>query len=174
MHLRLQDFKSVSEYNSALFKISSQLKLCGEKITDEDMLEKTYTTFHASNVLLQQQYRERKFTKYSELISCLLVAEQNNELLLKTTSLARPALHHSQKWMVPHLIIIEEIMVVGMDVVGKIRIKEYVLKIFQKGIPHLTTRSGIIMKHDNKGERKMNWNEFCLSQWSRRSHGLFW
>jgi hypothetical protein len=83
MHLRLQDFKSVSEYNSALFKISSQLKLCGEKITDEDMLEKTYTTFHASNVLLQQQYRERKFTKYSELISCLLVAEQNNELLLK-------------------------------------------------------------------------------------------
>jgi hypothetical protein len=52
MHLRLQDFKSVSEYNSALFKISSQLKLCGEKITDEDMLEKTYTTFHASNVLL--------------------------------------------------------------------------------------------------------------------------
>ena len=34
MHLRLQDFKSVSEYNSALFKISSQLKLCGENITE--------------------------------------------------------------------------------------------------------------------------------------------
>ena len=28
MHLRLQDFKFVSDYNSALFKISSQLKLC--------------------------------------------------------------------------------------------------------------------------------------------------
>lgn len=83
MHLRLQDFKTVSEYNSALFKISSQLKLCGEKITEEDMLEKTFTTFHASNVLLQQQYRERRFTKYSELISCLLVAEQNNELLMR-------------------------------------------------------------------------------------------
>ena len=47
------------------------------------MLEKTYTTFHASNVLLQQQYREHRFTKYYELIVCLLVAEQNNELLLK-------------------------------------------------------------------------------------------
>ena len=70
-------------HNSALFKISSQLKLCGEKITDEDMLEETYTTFHVSNVLLQQQYRERRFSKYSELIACLLVAEQNNELLLK-------------------------------------------------------------------------------------------
>ena len=78
LHLRLQYFKSVSDYNSALFKISSQLKLCGEKITDEDMLEKTYTTFNASNVLLQHEYRERRFTKYSELISCLLVAEQNN------------------------------------------------------------------------------------------------
>ena len=83
MHLRLQDFKSVSEYNSDLFKISSQLKLCGENITNEDMLEKTFTTFHSSNVLLQQQYRESRFTKYSELIACLLVAKKNNELLLQ-------------------------------------------------------------------------------------------
>ena len=47
------------------------------------MLEKTYSTFHASNVLLQQQYRERRFAKYSKSISCLIVAEQNNELLLQ-------------------------------------------------------------------------------------------
>ena len=83
IHLILQDFKSVSDYNSTLFKMSSQLKLCGKKVIEEDMLEKTFTTFHALNVVLQHQYRERCFTKYSELISCLLVAEQNNELLLK-------------------------------------------------------------------------------------------
>ena len=65
------------------------MKLCGEKITDHDMLEKTFSTFHASNVLLQQQYREKGFKKYSELISCLLVAERNNELLLKNHE-ARP------------------------------------------------------------------------------------
>ena len=53
MHLRFQDFKTVAEYNSTLFKISSKLQLCGEKITESDMLEKTYSTFHASNVLLQ-------------------------------------------------------------------------------------------------------------------------
>ena len=53
------------------------------------MLEKTFTTFHASNVLLQQQYRERSFKKYSELISCLLVAEQNNELSMKNNQ-SRP------------------------------------------------------------------------------------
>ncbi|KAL5743334.1 hypothetical protein ACOSP7_002212 [Xanthoceras sorbifolium] len=87
IHLRLQDFKTVTEYNSALFKITSQLKLCGETVTEHDMLEKTFSTFHASNVLLQQQYRERRFQKYSELISCLLVAEQNNELLMKNHEL---------------------------------------------------------------------------------------
>ncbi|XP_050160447.1 uncharacterized protein LOC126633997 [Malus sylvestris] len=54
IHLRIQDFKSVAEYNSAMFKISSQMKLCGETITEEDMLEKTFTTFHASNLPLQQ------------------------------------------------------------------------------------------------------------------------
>lgn len=83
MHIRLQDFKSVSEYNSTMYKIISQLKLCGENITDADMLEKTFSTFHASNIILQQQYREKGFKKYSDLISCLLIAEQNNELLMK-------------------------------------------------------------------------------------------
>nr|XP_028952699.1 uncharacterized protein LOC114822487 [Malus domestica] len=58
------DFKTVAEYNSTMFGISSQLKLCGETITEEDMLEKIFSTFHASNMLLQQQYRERGFTEY--------------------------------------------------------------------------------------------------------------
>ncbi|XP_021773969.1 uncharacterized protein LOC110737929 [Chenopodium quinoa] len=87
LNLRLQDFKSISEYNSAMFKITSQLKLCGKNITDVEMLEKTYSTFHANNVVLQTQYREKGFTKYSELISFLLVAEQNNELLMKNHEL---------------------------------------------------------------------------------------
>ncbi|CAN6708315.1 unnamed protein product [Malus baccata var. baccata] len=79
----LTDFKSVAEYNSALFRITSQMKLCGDTITEEMLLEKTFSTFHASNMLLQQQYRARGFTEYNQLISVLLVAEQNNELLMK-------------------------------------------------------------------------------------------
>ncbi|GAV61383.1 UBN2 domain-containing protein, partial [Cephalotus follicularis] len=81
--LRFQDFKTVSEYNSTLFKIVSQLNMCGEVITEDMLLEKTYRTFHASNMLLQQQYRLHGFTKYRELIGSLLITEQNNELLLK-------------------------------------------------------------------------------------------
>nr|XP_009784321.1 PREDICTED: uncharacterized protein LOC104232753 [Nicotiana sylvestris] len=34
-------------------------------------------------MVLQQQYREKGFKKYSELISLLLVAERNNELLMR-------------------------------------------------------------------------------------------
>ena len=53
------------------------------------MLEKTFSTFHASNLILQQQYREKGFKKYSQLIPCLLVGEQNSELLMKNHE-ARP------------------------------------------------------------------------------------
>ena len=70
-----------------MLKIIYKSKLCGEKVTEEDMLKKTYPTFHASNLLLQQQYREQNFKKYCESISCLLVAKQNNEFLMKTHNL---------------------------------------------------------------------------------------
>ncbi|KAK4737433.1 hypothetical protein R3W88_001130 [Solanum pinnatisectum] len=63
MHLQFQDYKIVIEYNSVVFRITSQLKLCGEVIKYEDMLEKILTTFHASNMILQHQYREKGFKK---------------------------------------------------------------------------------------------------------------
>ncbi|XP_074342594.1 uncharacterized protein LOC141680202 [Apium graveolens] len=50
---------------------------------------------------MSQQYREHNFQKYSELISLLLVAEKNNELLLKnhqirpTGSTQLPELHNT-------------------------------------------------------------------------------
>lgn len=82
LNLRFQDFKSVAEYNSALFGITSRIMLCGENISDYDMIEKTLQTFHPGNVLLQQQYRAKGYTKYSELMQVLLVAEQNNEIVM--------------------------------------------------------------------------------------------
>ncbi|XP_023768579.1 uncharacterized protein LOC111917157 [Lactuca sativa] len=80
--LRFQDLNKVNEYKSAFFRICSQLKYCGQEVTDEDMLEKTYSTFHATNITLQK-YRLQKFTKYSELNACLLLVDQNKELLMK-------------------------------------------------------------------------------------------
>ncbi|XP_056866560.1 uncharacterized protein LOC108858377 [Raphanus sativus] len=86
-HLRFQDYKTVDEYNSVLFKIVSMMELCGEKVTKLEMLNKTFSTMHSSNMVLQQQYRERKFTTYTELIECLLLAEANNELLMKNSEM---------------------------------------------------------------------------------------
>jgi hypothetical protein len=50
--------KSASEYNSAMLYITSKLRLYMDNIIDGDMLEKTLSTFHTSNVLLQQQRRK--------------------------------------------------------------------------------------------------------------------
>ncbi|XP_048599570.1 uncharacterized protein LOC125579771 [Brassica napus] len=88
-NLRFLDYKSVDEYNSVLFNTVSMLRLCGEVVTEEELLEKTYSTFHSSNVILQQQYIMKGCATYTDLISCLLLAEANNDLLTKNSE-ARP------------------------------------------------------------------------------------
>ncbi|XP_057793333.1 uncharacterized protein LOC131009953 [Salvia miltiorrhiza] len=89
LNLRFQDFKSVIEYHSTLHRIVSQLKLCKQEVTEIDLIEKTLSTFHASNLVLQQQYRAKNYTRHSELISALLVAEKHNQLLMRNHN-ARP------------------------------------------------------------------------------------
>ncbi|XP_021762528.1 uncharacterized protein LOC110727269 [Chenopodium quinoa] len=93
----MMDFKSVIDYSSTMHEIVSILRYCDHSVIDEQMIEKTLTTFHASNILLQEQYRERGFKKFNKLMSVLLVAEQNSDLLLKNHNL-RPtrslATHH--------------------------------------------------------------------------------
>ena len=66
-----------------MYKIASQLSLCGEPIDDAHMIEKILFTFYAANIILAQQYRNMRFTKYSNLMSMLLLAEKQNKLLLK-------------------------------------------------------------------------------------------
>ena len=64
IHLRFQDYKIVSEYNFAMFGITLRMTLCREKISDYDMIEKTLSTFHPGNVVMQQQYRANGYTRY--------------------------------------------------------------------------------------------------------------
>ncbi|XP_024190489.1 uncharacterized protein LOC112194489 [Rosa chinensis] len=88
-NIRFQDFKIVNEYNSEICRIRSLLKFCGEELTEVDLLEKTFSTFPFSCMDLQQQYRERNFARFSELVTVLLLAEKNNYLLLRNDQ-ARP------------------------------------------------------------------------------------
>ena len=54
--------------------------------------------------------------------------------------------------MEPHLIIIEEIIVVAVDMVGN---EGDILKILRERIPHPTTKSGITMKKNNMEMEKL-------------------
>ena len=85
-HLRLQDFKSVGEYNREVHKTSSKLHFCGKEPTDAEKIEKTLSTMLPSDRILQQQYRARDYQVYSDLIHILLQAEKHDELLAKNGS----------------------------------------------------------------------------------------
>ncbi|XP_020258626.1 uncharacterized protein LOC109835039 [Asparagus officinalis] len=76
---------------STLLKRSccSMLKLYKQNIIETELIEKTLSTFHASNLIFQQQYRTKNYSKHSELISVLLVAEKHNQLLMRNYN-ARP------------------------------------------------------------------------------------
>ncbi|XP_021770743.1 uncharacterized protein LOC110734927 [Chenopodium quinoa] len=49
-NLRFQDFKFVIDYNSTIHEIESILRYCDHPVTDEQMIEKTLTTFHARTI----------------------------------------------------------------------------------------------------------------------------
>ena len=51
-HLCFQDFKSVNEYHSKIYRIQSLLKFCNETLTEENLMENTYSTLSASNIVL--------------------------------------------------------------------------------------------------------------------------
>ena len=82
-HLRLQDFKSIEDFNQAVHKICSKLWFCEKEPTDAEKIEKTLSTMLPADRILQQQYRARNYQAYSDLIHVLLQAEKHDELLLK-------------------------------------------------------------------------------------------
>jgi hypothetical protein len=102
-NLRLQDFKSVADYNHVVHRICFKLKFCEKEPTDGDKIEKTLSTMLPSDRVLQQQYRAKNYQFYSQLIHTLTQAEKHDELLLKNHhkrhvgSAPLPEVHNVQK-----------------------------------------------------------------------------
>ncbi|CAM6104237.1 unnamed protein product [Calypogeia fissa] len=77
INLRVQDHTSVANYNGELFRITSQLAVCGHPVADDEQIERTLSTFNARNLILAAQYQNMGFTKHSELIAHMLNAEKH-------------------------------------------------------------------------------------------------
>jgi hypothetical protein len=61
--LRVQDHKSIAEYNSELFRITSQLTIYGHPVSEEEKIEKTLSIFHSTNLIIAAQYRNMNFVE---------------------------------------------------------------------------------------------------------------
>jgi hypothetical protein len=53
-HLRIQDFKSVGEFNHVVHKISGKLRFCEKEPSDTDKIKKTLSTMLPAHMILQQ------------------------------------------------------------------------------------------------------------------------
>jgi hypothetical protein len=78
--LRLQDFKSIGEYNHVVHKLCARLRFCEKEPSEADKIESTLQTMLPLDRILQHQYRVKNYQTYSDLIHDLLQAEKHDEL----------------------------------------------------------------------------------------------
>ncbi|XP_062013289.1 uncharacterized protein LOC133729741 [Rosa rugosa] len=86
-NLRFADFKSVAEYNSEVLRLKTMLGFCGQPVTEQELIEKTLSTFPVSAILLSKQYRTEfntgRITRFHQLINIMSVAEKHDNILVR-------------------------------------------------------------------------------------------
>jgi hypothetical protein len=83
VHLRLQDYKFIGDYNHDVHKICAKLRFYEKEPSDEDKIEKTLTTMLSSGRVLNHQYRAQNYQHYLELIQDLLQTEKHDKLTMR-------------------------------------------------------------------------------------------
>jgi hypothetical protein len=89
------NFKTVTEYTTKLYSITSELSWCGKKMTELDKIEKTLTTFSPAERILAVQYRRMNHSTFNKLVAALLLDEKHGLLLQRNHDERRlPAASH--------------------------------------------------------------------------------
>jgi hypothetical protein len=70
--LRLQDFKSIGEYNHVVHKICTRLQFCEKEPSKTDKIENILQTMLPLDRILQHQYRAWNYQSCSDLIHDIL------------------------------------------------------------------------------------------------------
>jgi hypothetical protein len=101
--IRLQNFKSIEDYNHTIHKVCAKLCFYKKEPSEEDKIEKTLETMLPSHRVLQHQYRTQNYQCYADLICDLLQAEKHDELTIKNHhqyhvgATPLPEIHHNEK-----------------------------------------------------------------------------
>jgi membrane-anchored protein YejM (alkaline phosphatase superfamily) len=82
-HLRLQDYKSIADYNHVIHKICAKFIFCEKEPSKGEKIEKALHTMLSLDSILQHQYRANNYQNYLDLNNDLLQAEKHDELTLK-------------------------------------------------------------------------------------------
>ncbi|KAL6609777.1 hypothetical protein ACP70R_039746 [Stipagrostis hirtigluma subsp. patula] len=88
-NLRFQDFKTIEDYNTAFYGITTRMKLCGLKLEDKDLIEKTLSTFHPKLTYISRQYKKDNYKKYVDLSNAMQQDQGEDETIMQN-HLSRP------------------------------------------------------------------------------------
>ena len=75
------NFKTVNDFASKLYNLTSELSWCGKKISESEKIEKTLSTFNPAERILSSQYRRMNYDTFDKLVAALLLEEKHGILL---------------------------------------------------------------------------------------------
>ena len=91
IQLQVLDFLNLLSFNAELHHIVIQLRMCSQTEEESELIDKTLSTFCFAAALLAQQYRNMKFSTHAKLMTYLLGAKKQQQVLLQNGERRPPA-----------------------------------------------------------------------------------
>lgn len=94
-NMRVLEFPNFSVYDKELQRIVAKLWVCGERVTNGEIIKKIFSTFSTTSAPLAQNMRYMKIKKYARLMQQLLLAETQHQTLVKNNEIRPPREIHN-------------------------------------------------------------------------------